>query len=94
MIPEEKKAGILPHNCILEDRRTLSVSGVNDVDSFDEQTIVASTDAGELTIRGEKLHITRLSLEIGELQVEGNISALSYADIVPKSTGFWGKVFR
>ena len=94
MITEEKKTGFLPHNCILEDRRTLSVSGVNDVDSFDEQTIVAATDSGELTIRGEKLHITRLSLEIGELQVEGNISALSYADIAPKSGGFWGKVFR
>jgi sporulation protein YabP len=94
MLTEEKKTGFLPHNCILEDRRTLSVSGVNDVDSFDEQTIVASTDLGELTIRGEKLHITRLSLEIGELQVEGNIAALSYTDIAPKSTGFFSKVFR
>ncbi len=94
MLTEEKKTGFLPHNCILEDRRTLSVSGVNDVDSFDEQTIVASTDLGELTIRGEKLHITRLSLEIGELQVEGNIAALSYTDITPKSSGFFSKVFR
>ena len=94
MISEEKKTGFLPHNCILEDRKTLSVSGVNDVDSFDEQTIVAVTDLGELTIRGEKLHITRLSLEIGELQIEGNIAALSYSDIAPKTTSFWGKVFR
>lgn len=94
MISEDKKTGFLPHNCILEDRKTLSVSGVNDVDSFDEQTIVAITDLGELTIRGEKLHITRLSLEIGELQIEGNISALSYADIAPKNSSFWGKVFR
>ena len=91
---DEKKNTFSPHNCILEDRRTLSVSGVNDVDSFDEQTIVASTDAGELTIRGEKLHITRLSLEIGELQVEGNIAALSYTDTVPKNAGFFSKVFR
>ena len=94
MITEEKKTSLLPHNCILEDRRTLSVTGVNDVDSFDEQTIVAVTDLGELTIRGEKLHITRLSLEIGELQVEGNIAALSYTDIAPKNVSFWGKVFR
>lgn len=94
MISEEKRTGFLPHNCILEDRKTLSVSGVNDVDSFDEQTIVAITDLGELTIRGEKLHITRLSLEIGELQIEGNIAALSYADIAPKTNSFWGKVFR
>lgn len=91
---EEKKNTFSQHNCILEDRRTLSVSGVNDVDSFDEQTIIAATDSGELTIRGEKLHITRLSLEIGELQVEGNISALSYTDNVPKSSGFFSKVFR
>ena len=94
MMTEEKKTSLLPHNCILEDRRTLSVSGVNDVDSFDEQVIVASTDLGELTIRGEKLHITRLSLEIGELQVEGNIAALSYADVVPKNAGFFSRVFR
>ena len=94
MMTEEKKTGFLPHNCILEDRRTLSVSGVNDVDSFDEQTIVASTDLGELTIRGEKLHITRLSLEIGELQVEGNIAALSYTDVAPKNSGFFARVFR
>ena len=91
---DDKRTGLFPHNCILEDRRTLSVSGVNDVDSFDEQTIVASTDLGELTIRGEKLHITRLSLEIGELQVEGKISALLYTDNAPKSTGFFSKVFR
>lgn len=94
MMTEEKKTSLLPHNCILEDRRTLSVSGVNDVDSFDEQVIVASTDLGELTIRGEKLHITRLSLEIGELQVEGNIAALSYADVAPKNAGFFSRVFR
>ena len=94
MITDEKKTSLLPHNCILEDRRTLSVTGVNDVDSFDEQTIVAVTDLGELTIRGEKLHITRLSLEIGELQVEGNIAALVYSDEAPKSGGFFSKVFR
>ena len=84
----------LPHNIFLEDRKKLNINGVSDVDSFDEQTIVAITDLGELTIRGEKLHITRLSLEIGELQIEGNIAALSYADIAPKTNSFWGKVFR
>ena len=75
MMTEEKKTSLLPHNCILEDRRTLSVSGVNDVDSFDEQTIVAATD-------------------LGELQVEGNIAALSYTDIAPKNSGFFSRVFR
>lgn len=91
---DDKKTGLLPHNCILEDRKTLSVSGVNDVGSFDEQTIVAATDYGELTIRGEKLHITKLSLEIGELCIEGKISSLQYADVIEKSGSFLSRVFR
>lgn len=91
---DDKKTGLLPHNCILEDRKTLSISGVNDVGSFDEQTIVAATDYGELTIRGEKLHITKLSLEIGELCIEGKISSLQYADVIEKSGSFLSRVFR
>ena len=91
---EDKRSGLLPHNCILEDRKKLSVSGVNDVGSFDEQTIVATTDCGELTIRGEKLHITKLSLEVGELCIEGKISALQYADVTVKSGSFLSRVFR
>ena len=62
---EEKKAPAMPHNLILEDRRTLTVSGVSDVDSFDEQTVVVFTDMGELTVRGTDLHINRLSVEVG-----------------------------
>ena len=91
---DDKKTGLLPHNCILEDRKTLSVSGVNDVGSFDEQTIVAATDYGELTVRGEKLHITKLSLEIGELCIEGKISSLQFADVIEKSGSFLSRVFR
>jgi sporulation protein YabP len=91
---EEKRTGILPHNCILEDRKKLSVSGVNDVPSFDEESIVAVTDYGELTIRGEKLHITKLSLEVGELTIEGSINCLQYSEVVEKSGGFLSRVFR
>lgn len=91
---EDKKTGILPHNCILEDRKRLSVSGVNDVGSFDEETIVAVTDYGELTVRGQKLHITKLSLEVGELSIEGNINCLQYSEVVEKSGGFLSRVFR
>ena len=62
--------------------------------SFDEETIIAQTEYGELTIKGEKLHITKLSLEIGELCIEGRINALSYADIIDKSGSFLSRVFR
>lgn len=91
---EDKKPGVLPHNLILEDRKKLSVSGVNDVGSFDEENIVVSTDYGELTVRGEKLHITKLSLEVGEMCIEGKVSGMQYAEVVEKSTGFLSKVFR
>ena len=91
---EEKKTFSVPHNCVLEDRRTLSVSGVSDVDSFDEQTVTVFTELGELTVKGQGLHITKLSLDTGELVVEGKVSALSYTDNTPKASGFFGKVFR
>lgn len=84
----------MPHNLIMEDRRSLSISGVSDVDSFDDQTVVVFTDLGELTVHGTQLHISKLSLEIGELMMEGNISSLSYSDQQPRNVGFFNKVFR
>lgn len=86
----------VPHNVILEDRRRLTVSGVSDVDSFDEQTVIVFTQMGELTVKGEDLHINRLSLEMGELAVEGDITSLSYTDRAqkPQQGSFWGRVFR
>ena len=92
---EERKTGVvMPHNIVLEDRKLLTVSGVSDVDSFDEETVVIFTDMGELTVRGANLHINRLSVEVGELTVEGDIYALIYSDESPKSGGFFSKVFR
>ena len=91
---EEKRQSAMPHNLVLEDRRMLTVSGVSDVDSFDEETVVVFTDLGELTVRGTNLHINRLSVEAGELTVEGNIAALIYSDDSPKNSGFFSKVFR
>lgn len=68
------------HHIILEDRERLSVSGVEEVESFDETTIVMSTTRGTLVIRGENLHIEKLSLDGGDLKVEGDIDALTYED--------------
>jgi len=93
MIDEKNKLS-MPHNLVLEDRKMLTVSGVSDVDSFDEETVIVFTDLGELTVRGSNLHINRLSVEVGELTVEGNISALIYSQEAAKSGGFFSKVFR
>ena len=90
-----QSAPAMPHNIILEDRRLLTVSGVADVDSFDERMVTVFTDMGELIVRGSDLHINRLSVEVGELLLEGRIVSLTYQDEAPKSAGgFFGKVFR
>ena len=87
----EKKAG-MPHNLILEDRKKLVVSGVEDVDSFDEQTVVAYTAVGELMIKGEGLHINKLSLETGAL--DGEIASLTYTENRSSNGSFFSKLFR
>ncbi len=91
---DSKDRLLLPHSIVLKDRANLTVTGVTDVDSFDETAIVAYTDMGELTIRGTELKINNLSTESGDLSVSGNISALSYIDSLPKNTSFFGKLFR
>jgi sporulation protein YabP len=94
-VPDEKKVVKKVHNIILEDRRLLTVSGVSDVDSFDEQTVMLFTELGELTVRGSDLHMNKLNVETGDVSIEGSISALSYQDEAPRSSGgFMGKLFR
>lgn len=84
----------MPHNLIMEDRRLLTVTGVSDVDSFDERSITVFTDMGELTITGSCLHINKLCVETGELSVEGKISVLSYSEEQRRETGFFSRMFR
>ncbi len=83
----------LPHSAILDDREKLTLTGVADVDSFDEQTIIVRTSMGELTVRGERLHISRLNTETGELNITGKIGAMAYTDDRVKS-GLISRMFR
>lgn len=83
------------HHVILEGRASLSVSGVEEVESFDENTIVMHTSQGTLIIRGENLHIEKLSLDGGDLKVEGDVDSLTYEDgRGEKSGGFFSRLFR
>ena len=84
----------MPHVISLSDRRALSVSGVQDVDSFDETTIVIYTVQGELTVKGNDLLINRLNIESGDLTMEGTVESLTYTDVRERSGGFFGKLFR
>ena len=71
------KTGVI-QNLILENRQKLSMSGVNDVLSFDDQVVMVDTELGLLTVKGENLKINKLSIDTSEVIVEGNINNLSY----------------
>ena len=96
MVEDKKtaKQPPMPHNVILENRQKLNISGVRDVDSFDEQTVTVYTDLGQLIIRGDNIHISKLSVETGELMIEGEISSLTYSQSGRASGGFFSKMFR
>ncbi len=84
----------LPHSLRMEGREHLSVSGVTEVDSFDEFSVVAATTQGLLMIRGQRLHIDRLSLDVGELSVSGLVESLQYEEEPKEKAGFFSRLFR
>ena len=77
----EEKKSMGAHNLILEERGSLTVTGVEDIDSFDDQTVVIYTGLGELTVRGNQLHIERIDLQAG-------------ADQPAVRGGFFARIFR
>ena len=80
------------HCLSMESREKLSVSGVDDVSGFDENLIVLTTGQGDLTIRGRGLHIDRIDLDAGQLEVRGHIQELSY-DEPARSGSLWSRLF-
>lgn len=82
------------HNVIIEGRSSLNISGVEDVESFDEKSIVMDTAKGILLVRGEDLHMEKLSLDGGDLLVTGKINSLEYEDDNRETGGFWARLFR
>ena len=90
----EEKKSMGAHNLILEERGSLTVTGVEDIDSFDDQTVVIYTGLGELTVRGNQLHIERIDLQAGELELQGQVDALTYADHPAVRGGFFARIFR
>jgi sporulation protein YabP len=81
------------HLLSLENRARLVATGVLDVDRFDEKSVVLLTNLGVLTIEGADLHINRLSVEKGEVAIEGQLDRFGYADLKEKGSVFKG-LFR
>jgi sporulation protein YabP len=96
MAYEEKfKTVELPHNVILEGRKKMSVSGVDDVESFDENEVVMSTAQGILIVRGRELRIEKLSLDSGDVVLEGALEKLEYEDDVKSAGGgLFSRLFK
>ena len=100
MIHEERKTTYKDNNTsiqnlILENREKLTISGVIDVLSFDDQIVILETELGMLTIKGEDLRINKLSIDTQDVIIEGNINTLTYSDKEEKKNGsLLGKIFK
>ena len=91
-VTPEIKAVEAAHKLTLDSRSRLQVSGVTDIESFDESAIVLHTTRGTLIVRGRSLHLQMLSLDGGQVCVDGTVDALSYEEETP-SGGFFARLF-
>ena len=90
---EGRDGPALSHHVALEEREQLVISGVEEVESFDESSILLSTARGGLEVQGEGLHIEKLSLDGGDLKVEGRVNALIYDTDGRERGGWLGRLF-
>lgn len=83
-------------NLVLENRGKLSISGVLDVLSFDDQVVIVETELGLLTVKGEDLRINKLSIDTSEVVIEGDIFAMNYSEkeMDKKGGSILGKIFK
>lgn len=83
------------HNIIVEGRRKISISGVEEIISFNDEEIILATTMGVLKIEGSELHINKLSVETGETIISGISEKLEYLEKQnEKSEGFFTRLFK
>lgn len=83
------------HSLRLENRSRLTVTGVTDTDKFNESSVLLYTSMGELTVKGHDLRVELLSVETGDMVIEGEISAVVYGDSSVKGPlGFMGRLLK
>lgn len=91
---EIKPSRMHTHTIQIDNRERVSLTGVTDVESFNEREVSVVAEAGSLLISGEGLHISRLNLDEGQLIVEGLISAIEYGNAESERKGGLFKFFR
>ncbi len=82
----------LPHKLTLNERKGLTMTGVTEVVSFDDSAVILRTSLGTLMVQGRDLQLKTLSLDGGQVAVDGNVSALIYEEPRP-SGGLWRRLF-
>lgn len=84
------------HNITMHSRESVAMTGVKDVLSFDANEVLLDTEQGILMIRGQELHVSRLTLEKGEVDVDGRVDSLTYSDTGYGKSGdsFLGRLFK
>lgn len=75
----DEKQSVRPHTCHLQNRSSVNLTGVREVVSFDENQVVMDTDMGLLTLKGKELHVSRLTVEKGEVDIAGTVDSLAYS---------------
>ncbi len=85
------------HKVSFANRQGGAITGVKDVISFDLQNILLETDYGMLTVKGHDLHVNRLSVDKGEIDISGTIDSIVYSDVAAyakKNESFFAKMFK
>ena len=90
---DKTAAGQQVHRLTMDERKCLWMNGVEEVESFDDQTVVVKTVKGQLYVRGEGLKVDKLEKETGELNISGQITSLDYEDMGPGG-GLWSRLFH
>ena len=94
---EDLNSSTRMHKVTMTNRKSCSINGVSDVLSFDEHEILLETEQGMLMIKGDDLHVSRLTLEKGEVDIDGKIDSFTYSDAAGgnrKSESLLTRLFR
>lgn len=91
---EEKQTNIM-QNVILENRKKLTLTGIKDVLSFDDEIVIVESELGLLNIKGQDLKVNKISVETGDVVVDGNVRAIEYSDKdLSQKQGLMSKIFK
>ena len=94
---DERQQILKGHKLNINARKTIAITGVNDVLSFDAGEVLLQTEQGVLMIRGNELHVNRLTLEKGEVDIDGRIDSLTYSDATSHGKpgeSLFGRLFK